>query len=204
MRAATTRRYTRIGLEARMTFRLLPILVAFAIVGSAVPVWAADDNQPAPPPGLAFASSFMPVPAGTPINVRPWDNTTENQRVQSSFTEALHRRGVPLTERRAKLILNFETEVDSLAIPSDRDERVRMSLGSDSDGLYRRTDGSSGTIRYILRATLDDQQSGERLWQGQATYTGAVNDEAAVFAAMAPILVDGFGQNVRPKSFRIQ
>lgn len=189
-----------------MGFRLLPVMVAFAIFGTALPVWAEDEEAA---PGLAYASSFIPVPAGTPIDVQPWDNTADNQRVKMSFTEALNRHGVPLMERRATLVLNFETEVDSLAVPVGgfgRDSRVRMSLGSNSeDALTRHTDGGgSATTRYILRATLDDQRSGERLWQGEATYTGAVTDEAAVFAAMAPILIDGFGQNLRPKTFRIQ
>jgi hypothetical protein len=203
-----------------MTFRLLSVLVALAIVSSAVPGRAEDNNnQDGAAPGLAYASSFFPVPAGTPINVQPWDNTTDNQRVTSSFTKALNRRGVPLTDQRAKLILNFETEVDSLAAPGtgptlgqaqgrSYDSRIRMNLWSNNqDSLLNGRQGSddnTATTRYILRATLDDQQSGERLWQGEATYTGVVNDETAIFAAMAPILVDGFGQNLRPKTFRVQ
>ena len=195
-----------------MTFKLLPIIVALAVCTVTLPVRAADDDSDRP--GLTYASLFSPVPAGTPINVRPWDNTTDNQRVKMSFTEALHRRGVPVTDGKANLTLNFETNIDSLAIPGagsgvgqiqhrDRDSRIRMTLGSGSDAALLSARGAA-TIRYILKATLDDQQSGERLWQGEATYTGAVSDEAGAFAAMAPILVDGFGQNVRPKTFRIQ
>ncbi len=187
-----------------MTFRLLPILVAFAICAAGTLAAQAEDDD-SNRPGLTYASLFSPVPAGTPINVRPWDNTADNQRVKLSFAEALHRRGVPVTDGRASLTLNFETDVESLAIPGtgagpvqrrDGDSRIRMTLGSSNRG--------SATTRYILKATLDDQRSGERLWQGEATYTGAVTDEAGAFAAMAPILVDGFGQNVRPKTFRIQ
>ena len=186
-----------------MTSKLLPILVAMAIAGVAtLPVRAEDDDNNRP--GLTYASLFSPVPAGAPINVQPWDNTSDNQRVKRSFTEALHRRGVSVTDGRASLTLNFETDVESLAVPGVgsgrdqlRDSRIRMSLGSGSDT-------RAATTRYILKATLDDQKSGERLWQGEATYTGAVSDETGTFAAMAPVLVDGFGQNVRPKTFRIQ
>ncbi len=204
-----------------MTLRLLSIFVALAITCAVMPVRAQDtrhDNSEDGSPGVAYASSFMPVPVGAPINVRPWDNTAENQRVKSSFTDALHRRGVPLSNGGTALTLNFETEIESLAVPGagptlgqvqgrNWDSRIRMNLWSNSqDSVFagRRTDGSTATTRYILRATLDDQQSGQRLWQGEATYTGSVTDEAATFAAMAPILVDGFGENLRPKSFRIQ
>lgn len=185
-----------------MTLRLLTVLVALTLFGPYAPARAQGGEDA--PQGLAYASSFAPVPAGAAINVRPWDNTTDNQRVTTSFSQALTRRGIALNGRTA-LTLNFETEVESLAAPSGfgRESRVRMEL-EDKSLVGRRADGGSGTIRYILRATLDDQKSGQRLWQGEATYTGAVTDEAGTFAAMAPILVDAFGQNLRPKSFRIQ
>ncbi|MBV8535360.1 MAG: hypothetical protein JO128_07200 [Alphaproteobacteria bacterium] len=192
-----------------MRRRLAALLIACAALGGAALGARADDESEAAP-GRAYASSFIAVPAGAPINVRPWDNSAENQRVKLSFTEALHRRGIPLTESGATLILNFETEVDSLAVPGlgtglghVRDEsRVRMDIQDNLLG--GRTESGGGTTRYILRATLDDQQSGQRLWQGEASYTGAVTDETATFAAMAPVLVDGFGQTVHPKSFRIR
>jgi hypothetical protein len=204
-----------------MASKLVALLVACAVFSVPLAARADDDNGSGVAPGLAYATSYSPIPSGTPISVRPWDNSAENQRVKLGFTEALKRRGVPLTDGQTSLILNFETEVDSLAVPGagpssgpvrDRngESRLRMSLWSstqDSVLTGRRgegdDDGGSATTRYILRATLDDQ-SGQRLWQGEATYTGVIMDETATFAAMAPILVDGFGQNVRPKGFRIR
>jgi len=190
-----------------MKGRFAALLIACAAAcGAAAGARADDQNDTSP--GTAYASSFIPVPAGTPINVRPWDNSAENQRVKLSFTDALHRRGVPLTEGGATLMLNFETEVQSLAVPGigmgqvRNESRVRMDIQDNLLG--GRTETGGGTTRYILRATLDDQQSGQRLWQGEASYTGAVTDETATFAAMAPVLVDGFGQTVHPKSFRIR
>ncbi len=190
-----------------MKKRFVALLIACAAVSGAAAGARADDQNEALP-GLAYASSFIPVPAGAPINVRPWDNSAENQRVKLSFTDALHRRGVPLTDAGTTLTLNFETEVQSLAVPGigagpvRNESRVRMDIQDNLLG--GRTESNGGTTRYILRATLDDQQSGQRLWQGEASYTGAVTDETATFAAMAPVLVDGFGQTVHPKGFRIR
>jgi len=191
-----------------MTLRLAALFAVCAVLGT--PVMARADDVGDAAPGLAYASSFLPVPTGTPINVRPWDNSAENQRVKQSFTEALNRRGVPLTDGGTSLTLNFETEVESLAVPGigtglgqvRNESRVHMDIQDNLLG--GRTADSSGTTRYILRATLDDQQSGQRLWQGEASYTGAVVDETATFAAMAPVLVDGFGETVHPKGFRIR
>jgi len=199
-----------------MALRLLPVLAVTAAL--IAPVALADTDE-APAPGMAYTSSYGPIPTDLPVAVRAWDNTNDSQRVKASFADALSRRGVKLGEVGSPLTLNFETEIESLAAPPGTpslgqvqarnwDSRVRMNLWSNTqDSVFagRRGDGSAyGTTRYILRATLDDQRSGQRLWQGEASYTGASNDQAGTFAAMAPVLVDGFGENLKPKSFRIQ
>lgn len=196
------------------TLRILGVCAALV---AAAPAFAEDEVEAAP--GLAYASSYGPIPTGVAVAVKPWDNTNENLRVKASFTDALSRRGVSLTEKGTPLTLNFETEIESLAVPPysrslgqlqgrNWDSRARINLWSnqqDSVIAGRRGDNNTfATTRYILRATLDDQNTGQRLWQGEASYTGATNDQAGTFAAMAPVLVDGFGENLRPRSFRIQ
>lgn len=197
----------------RLTF--LPVLVALVVVGAALPVRAQDDNDS---PGLAYATLFMPIPVGTPINVRPWDNSAENQTVRESFTDALTQHGVHLADKGTPLMLNFETRVESLAVPGNGpslgevqgrnyDSRIRMNLWSNSQDSVlagRRSNDDSATTRYVLRATLDNQDTGERLWQGEAHYTAVVTDETKTFVAMAPILIAEFGKNVQPQPFRLQ
>ena len=199
---------------------LLRVIAVLALVGmlAGSTVARADDEEP-PMPGRAYASSFGPVPENTPIIVRPWDNSTANLRIKSSFSEQLSKRGVKMTETGTPLLLNFDTEIESLAAPGlgptlgqvqgrNWDSRVRMNLWSNQQdsvvGGRRTTDpAGSRTVRYILRATLDDQRSGVRIWQGEASYTGAPADEANAFVAMVPVMIEGFGQNVRPKGFRL-
>ena len=190
-----------------MPSKIVALFIACVALGATFTAHADDQGEVTP--GLAYASSFAPLPSGKPISVRPWDNSAENQRVKLSFTEALNRRGVLLTDG-AVLALNFETVVESLAVPGvgsglgqvRNESRVRMDIQDNLLG--PRTEATGGNTRYILRATLDDQQSGQRIWQGEASYTGAVTDETATFSAMAPVLVDAFGQTVRPKGFRIR
>lgn len=199
-----------------MKSTFLPVLVALVVMGATLPVRAQDDSDS---PGLAYATLFLPIPAGTAINVRPWDNSAENQSVKGSFQDALAQHGVRLADNGTPLLLNFETSVESLAVPSvggpslgevqgrNYDSRIRMNLWSNSkDSLLagRHSDDDSATTRYVLRATLDNQDTGERLWQGEAHYTAVVTDETKTFIAMAPILVGEFGKNVQPKPFRLQ
>ena len=158
--------------------RALLVLVILALVSAGLPVRAEDGQSDFP--GLAYALSFAHVPTGILIEVRAWDNTKQNDRIKMSFAEALNRRGIALTDRDAALTLNFETRIESLP------------------------DGSNAKTRYTLRATLDNQMTGQRLWQAEARYTGAMTEDVRAFAAMAPILVDGFGENLKLKGFRIQ
>ena len=199
-----------------MVLRVMAILALCGVLGVPLSAARADDE---PLPGRAYASSYGPVPVNLPIAVKPWDNSAANLRVKSSFTEALSKRGVKLTESGTPLLLNFDTEVESLATPGygpslgqvqgrNWDSRVRMNVWSnqqDSVLAGRKSTDPAGTrtVRYILRATLDDQRSGQRIWQGEASYTGAPADESNAFVAMVPVLIEGFGQNVRPKGFRI-
>ncbi len=158
--------------------RAFLVLATLALVSAAFPVRAEDGESNAP--GVAYASAFAHIPTGVVIDVRAWDNTGDSARIKSSFAEALSRRGIPLTDRDSALTLNFETQVESL------------------------TDGDTAKTRYILRATLDNQMTGQRLWQAEARYTGGMVQDVRAFAAMAPILVDGFGENLRPTGFRLQ
>ncbi len=195
--------------------RIVGVCATLAV--AAAPAIADTEEDTAP--GVAYASSYGPIPLGFAVMVRPWDNTNDNQRVKASFTDALSRRGITLAENGSPLTLNFETEIESLAVPAyghslgqvqgrNWDSRARINLWSnqqDSVLAGRRSDTASfATTRYILRATLDDQRTGQRLWQAEASYTGPSNDQAGTFAAMAPVLVDGFGENFRPLTFRIQ
>ncbi len=200
-----------------MTLKILSLLAASALVLSLSQGLAQSPD--APLPGRTHAASYAPMPSGLTISVRPWDNNTANQRLKGKFTEALSQRGVALSETGAPLTLNFETEVESIAVPDggptlgqlqarNHESRVRLNFWSTTqDSLVtgrRGGDSGGGTVRYVLRATLDDQRSGHRLWQGQTSYDATSGDETTTFALMVPVLVEGLGQTVRPKGFRIE
>jgi hypothetical protein len=169
--------------------------------------------QEAPAPGLARSTSFSAYAPGAAIAVRPLDNTRANLALKQRFASALTKRSVRVQEMPAPLVLNFETEVDqtirrniptrgTAAAGNDASE-VRVDIWpSHRDSTSRLPD--RGMLRYLLIATLDDERTGRRVWQGEATYSGAPADESETLAAMAEILVDQLGRTVRQRSFRIE
>jgi hypothetical protein len=137
---------------------------------------------------------------------------------------------VRVEERDTPYVLSFETEVDhgirrgapslgsasgsasgsaaETTSPSGLDAEVRINVwASNQDSLLGgRIDdlATRGTLRYVLTATLEEEPTGRRLWQGEASYAGAPADEGATLAAMASVLAGQFGRTVRPRNFRLE
>ena len=198
-------------------------------LGAALPVEAADTVDPAAP-GQARSTAFTTVPAGAAISVRPLDNSDANMRIAATIAEALAKRGYR-GGTNARYSLNFNIEVEPIRQPSARstntlrsveplsndlqgvrpedvrgnidDSQFRIQMGgSTDDNPPRRGDlGSRGSLRYVMTATLDDQQGGQRLWQGEATFADSATEEQAAYAMMANTLVDQLGRTVRQRSF---
>lgn len=190
---------------------VMPALAALLLATAA----AADE----PSPGVARSMSFLALAPDAAVTIRPLDNTRANLALKQHFAAALKKRAVRVDEQNAVYVLNFETEVDqagrrsepsfgSASSGSNRDSEVRINVwATHQDSVLRgRLDDQSdrGTLRYILTATLEDERTGRRLWQGEASYAGAPADEAATLAAMAGVLADQLGRTVRQKNFRLE
>ncbi|HEX6980111.1 MAG TPA: hypothetical protein VF342_12500 [Alphaproteobacteria bacterium] len=195
--------------------RLIRTLFGMA-VGAAVATCAAAEEADPHAPGQARSVSFAPFPPELGVAIRPLDDSTVNLHLKDRFAAALAGRSVRVQEMPAPLVLNFETEVDQTfgrrtlgpgeVQISNWESQARLNLWSSTRDsvLGAPRDTIRGTLRYVLIATLDDEQTGRRLWQGEASYAGAPADEAAALAAMVPILADQFGRTVRQRSFRLE
>jgi hypothetical protein len=200
------------------------------LVQPANPPQTGGDEEPSP--GVVIATSYAPVPRGSSIAVRPLDNTPNNVRLKALFTEALAQRAYQVAGDGSPLALNFETEAQQLGrgvagagqleireinsdsptrtqdIQTRRDEsQFRIDIfASPGDGTRRgsRPGFAVGRLRYVLSATIDDQRTGQRLWQGEAIYDGFGAEEDVVLRALVPILSDEIGQTVRQRGFRLQ
>lgn len=189
--------------------------ICTAVLLMAAPV-AADEA--ASPPGVARSMSFLALAPNVAVTVRPLDNSRANLVLKQHFAAALKKRAMQVDEAATAYVLNFETEVEQAyrrgepsigtASGSNRDADVRVNVwATHRDSVLRGRAGETGDrgmLRYTLTATLDDERSGRRLWQGEASYSGAPGDEATTMATMATILTEQLGQTVRQKTFRIE
>jgi hypothetical protein len=178
---------------------------------------AAADEQDAGAPGQARSTSFSAFAPDVVIAVRPLDNSHANLALKQKFAAALQKRSLRVQDMPAPLVLNFESEVDQTirrSIPTlgtatggKHESEVRVNVWStnqDSILRGRASELDRGMLRYVLTATLDDERTGRRVWQGEAIYAGAPADEAATLAGMAAVLVEQLGQTVRQRGFRIE
>ena len=168
-----------------------------------------------PGPGRIMATSYMKIPVGLPVAVRPLDDSTNNLRLKTNIEAALAARRWQLQGATAPLAFNFEVEYQALGtrvpgvirqvrpnpIVEPESQVERIARPEDTVLLGRSPDGRGG-VRYVLTATIDDQRSGQRLWHGEASYDGVASDEQAVLRAMVPLLVNQIGQTVRRQPFR--
>lgn len=169
-------------------------------------------------PGVARSMNFLALSPDAVVTVRPFDNSRANLALKQHFAAALKKRAVRVDDAAATYVLNFETEVDQTirrATPSlgsassnNRESEVRVNVwAANRDSVLRGRVGDQqdrGTLRYVLTATLEDERTGRRLWQGEASYAGAPADEAMTLAVMASILTEQIGQTVRQKNFRLE
>jgi hypothetical protein len=212
-----------------MRRKLSPYLAVLVLaLGLVAPRPAAPQGgSDGPNPGAVTATGYSALPAAASVAVRPLDNTKLALQLKPLFEQALSARGFKAGSADAPLALNFETEIQQLGpAPGPREVRVsdpgspsltsdneprrdesqfRFGLAAADDTLRSGNRGvtSLGRLRYVLLATVDDQRTGRRLWQGEAMYDGFGAEEDVAFRAMAPILAEHVGQTVRQKGFRL-
>jgi len=137
--------------------------------------------------GQIHAAAHQPLPRERPIAVRPLDDKPGDVQLARRFSDALRRAGRQGAPMGGALALNFETEI----------ERVPQTL-------QRGITDTRGRVKFLIVATVDDPASGQRLWSAQASYLGAPNNEAVIFAQLAQFLVDELGKTVRTRGFTLE
>lgn len=166
--------------------------------------------------GVINAMSFHRIPEDQPILVRPLDDSPENLSIKTQLEQALTKKGFAVAKEGSFLVLSFETrrELGGGPTPGRQVTNRFVERHEDSDFGDRRykpqigkgsTKGptSISASRFRLDATLDDKQSGKRLWRGW-TIARMKGDETSNLArAMAPVLADSLGETVREHTFEI-
>ncbi len=173
--------------------------------------------------GLFNAVAYKPIPAGAAVKVRPLDNSDNNLVLQEEFERELASRGF-LVSDDAQFILSFETRdvvgaytertarhVVELSISGGRgggeDARARVNVfDSASGGLINAGEGTGDTsivtaTQYRMDATIDDRDSGRRLWQAWAVANLEQSDGLTLTRSMVPVVAGAIGRTIKQKPF---
>jgi len=173
--------------------------------------------------GLVNAVTYKPFPAGHAIAVQALSDSDKDLALKKEFEKVLKEKGYAVA-KDAKLVLTFETR-DSVGAWSDggrrswlsvqgrggrddaldEDQKVVLNLYNNQSGGVLNS-GKNGTrivtpSQYRIDATIDDNRTGARLWQGWAVADLAISDSLTLTKAMVPELIDSLGSTVRQKRF---
>ena len=191
--------------------KLVTTMLAILVFGPHLPT-----NPAAAAEGTVNAVSYKKIPAGSAMEVRPWDNSDENLKRTEEFAAILVSRGVRVSAG-APLIISFNTR-DVLGYWSagerrhlleleghggrsgGENARVRLNLYSSQGGVLNKGKEPPSVIpsKYMLEVTLE-QRKGDRLWQGEATAALRRTDGFSLLRAMLPALLNHMGQTVHRK-----
>jgi len=191
--------------------KLVTTMLAILVFGPHLPT-----NPAAAAEGTVNAVSYKKIPAGSAMEVRPWDNSDENLKLTEEFAAILVSRGVRVSAG-APLIISFNTR-DVLGYWSagerrhlleleghggrsgGENARVRLNLYSSQGGVLNKGKEPPSVIpsKYMLEVTLE-QRKGDRLWQGEATAALRRTDGFSLLRAMLPALLNHMGQTVHRK-----
>ena len=172
--------------------------------------------------GLLNSVAYGKIAPGTPIAVRPLDNSDQNLVLQEHFERQLRAKGYAVSDD-ANLVLSFETR-DVVGAWSDGGVRTVIELkdnrhrtgqdppqvnlniyNSSRGGLLNKGRGGGTSIvtpsQYRLDAVIDDRTNGERVWQAWATADIRGAGTGALGQAMVPALVDYLGSTVKNQPF---
>lgn len=199
----------------RIGYLLVSVSAVLAVLGGASAVPSAVRAQEKVS-GVVNAMSFHSMPEGLPILVRPLDDSAENLVIRNDMEQALTAAGFTVAKDGSAIVLSFETrrELGGGPTPTRQITKQFVERHEQSDIVDRRytpqigkssPKGSSSVSasRFRLDATLDDKQSGKRLWRGW-TIARMHGDETKNLAkAMVPVLVDSLGETVREQTFDI-
>ena len=209
--------------------RFLPSVgvLATLIVLHAAPGLSAESSPPpspgvdaAEPDGMVNSSSLRPIPKGTAVTVKPWDNSEDTVDLARYIEDQLRARGYSIGGANA-VVLKFSTsealgqlsagpqrqlvEIDGQAgSASENEAQVRLNLfSSDKGGVF-----NQGRPQQKINSTQTlemsiDRADGQRLWLGEATGKMVNQDRRQGVRILVAPLLDNIGKTARSQPFGV-
>ncbi len=208
---------------------LIGILTA-AIVLHAAPAFSADAPgtptavppalEGAEPDGTVNASSLRPMPQGTAVTVKPWDNSEDTVDLAHFIEDQLRLRGYTFGGANA-VVLKFSmsehlgqlstgpqrqlVEIDGQAgTASDNEAQVRLNLfSSDKGGVFNQGRPQTKVNSTQTLEMSIDRADGQRLWLGEATGKLVNQDRRQSVRILVGPLLDNIGKTARSLPFAV-
>ena len=170
--------------------------------------------------GRLATQSLQSIAADAGVAVDILDDTDANIRVQRTLIDALNDLGRASTaapEPMNAIILEFATAeiidveggdsaIGELQIDTLRGVEMRMNLWSSTrDALISGRNPNALRSTRLLRFDLVARRrtDGRVVWLGQAFFEGPAGDPGPLFARMAPVLVEQFGETTDVTEFTL-
>ena len=170
--------------------------------------------------GIEFnAVAFAEVPRGEAVTVETFDDSEQVLKLKTLFEEELRLQGYTVTDK-GRLILSFEARdtsgkwtgggpnrlielKNSDNHTGDNAPDVRVSIFDSQRGGLLNPKRDKGITQvapseFRIDSTIEDRETGKRLWQGWSTTNdGAVGEEANVHRSMVKPIIENIGKTVR-------
>jgi hypothetical protein len=172
--------------------------------------------------GLVSGVSFLPIPIGSAISVRPLDNSDSNLILQKDFELALKKRGFKIGSDEA-LVLTFETiDVSGAWVGGGENFIIELSNHDDQSGIeaprvhFNLFNSKRGGMlnfnrkektltvtpsSFQIDVTIDKKNNGNRIWHGWSSTTSHIGKNQENSRKMVSVLIKSLGQNISRKSF---
>jgi len=161
--------------------RLILALAALGLLGQA---WAQAPGRPEW--GQIHAFSHHAFPDAAALLPRLLDDHPEHARLLPIMASALRQSGRVVGDGQAPLQLSLETEV--ALVPTT---------------LHRGVADTRGRVKFVVALTVDERESGRRLWSGEISYLAPENDGPSILDQIVRLLVPEIGRAVRPRGFTL-
>ena len=171
-------------------------------------------------PGRVSARSFLKIPPRQRVAIAPLDDRPENLRIAEAMRRSLERAGHTVGDAGAVWRLSFDSEVRPLAgeppsrprpaLPAGEPARDTGPPPSLPDRPVRpapipgRTGAPVARLRYVVNATLDENATGKRAWQGTVRYDDAELDRGRMLLRLVPPLMETFGRSQQARAFALE
>lgn len=174
--------------------------------------------------GLVSGVSFLPIPSGSAMSVRPLNNSDSNLILQKDFELALKERGFKIGGDEA-LVLTFETiDVSGAWIGGGENYLIELSNHDDQSGIeaprfhfnlfnserggmlnFNRKEKTHTVTpsKFRIDVTIDKKHNGKRIWHGWSSTTSHIGKDLENSRKMISVLVNSLGQNISHRSFSL-